>query len=548
MSAGYNCSDAKRADVLRNGGGKEMAMKRITVGLFAILCLMIQPVRAGEPVTPEQAWRLGWPMMQGPLGNFIPPRTGAELVNDLASARLLWESSEKDFGRAKHTTGSFKRKGKVSALLGDGAVATPGGWAGPIVAEGKLFATTFRPAGRIYDIKTLFDTVEEGHLEAEDLVIALDAKTGKTVWKAAESGGFVWGVGKRGGFQVAPVYHDGKVYSMGTTGRIFAYSAADGKKLWETKAEPRMIEQRDKHLARSHILQASSRYGWQQSLVFTGGTLIVPRRTTLLGLDPADGTTRWTLKKVISSWATPSPWKHGDKEYLLCATADKPGQAKLHLIDPGAGKILWTVGGLHATQFNLAPSKTHVLVNAGSKIIKEKANGSAPKNDDGKAPFGLPGAYRITPRGAKRVWAFPDKPHFLLPTWNDSAARPRILIRDGLVYYASEGPNKETDHRLVIARQDTGEILADQPRGNDFWFQLIEDKLLHCIDWSHGRRASFDLYPADPKKFRKPSRSWRPKRPLTTAYQVFMEPPIIAGRIFLRTETGTVVCYDLTKK
>ena len=523
-------------------------MKRITLCLFAILCLVSQPVRAGEPVTPEQAWRLGWTAMQGPFGNFLAPRTGLELVDDLADARLLWESQEKDFGRAKHTTGSFKAKGKVTALLGPDAAARPGGWAAPIIAEGKLFATTFRPAGKIYDVKTLFGTVEKAHLEAEDLVIALDAKTGKTVWKAAEPGGFVWGVGKRGGFQVAPVYHNAAVYSMGTTGRIFAYSADDGKKLWETKPEPRMIEQRDKHLAKSHVLQASSRYGWQQSLVVAGGTLIVPRKSTLLGLDPADGKTRWTLTRVISSWTTPSPWKHGDKEYLLCATAGKPGQAKLHLIDPKAGKILWTVGGLHATQFNLAPSTNHVLVNVGSSIIKEKANGSAPRNEDGKAPFGLPGAYRITPQGAKRVWAFPDKPHFLLPTWNDSVARPRILIRDGLVYYASEGADKETDRRLVIAREATGEILADQPRTNDFWFQLIEDKLLHCVDWSHGKRASFDLYPAEPKKFKKSSGSWRPKQPLTTAYQVFMEPPVIAGHIFLRTETGTVVCYDLTKK
>jgi hypothetical protein len=35
---------------------------------------------------------------------------------------------------------------------------------------------------------------------------------------------------------------------------------------------------------------------------------------------------------------------------------------------------------------------------------------------------------------------------------------------------------------------------------------------------------------------------------LTTSYQVLMEPPVIAGHIFLRTETGTVVCYDLTEK
>jgi outer membrane protein assembly factor BamB len=183
----------------------------------------------GKVVTAEQAWKLGWPAMQGPFGNFLAPRIGVELVDDLASARLLWESEEKNFGRAKHTTGSFKRKGNVAALLGPGAVATPGGWAGPIVAEGKLFATTFRPAGKIYDIKTLFKTVEKGHLEAEDLLIALDAKTGKTVWKAVEPGGFVWGVGKRGGFQVAPVYHEGTIYSMGTTGRITPKGA---KRVW----------------------------------------------------------------------------------------------------------------------------------------------------------------------------------------------------------------------------------------------------------------------------------------------------------------------------
>ena len=528
-------------------------MQRIIFHLLAILCLISQPAGAAaqqpdKPITAAQAWQLGWPAMQGPLGNFLAPPTGVQLVDDLASARLVWESPERDFGRAKHTTGSFKAKGKVAALLGPDAAAHPGGWAAPIVAEGKLFASTFRPAGKIYDVKTLFKTIEKAHLEAEDLLIALDARTGKTVWKAAEPGGFVWGVGKRRGFQVAPVYHDGTVYSMGTTGRIFAYAAADGKKLWETKPEARMIEQRDKHLAKSHVLQASSGYGWQQSLAFAGSTLIVPRKSTLLGLDPADGKTRWTLTGVISSWATPSPWKHGDKEYLLCATAGKPGQAKLHLIDPKTGKILWTVEGLHATQFTLAPSRNHVLVNVGSSNIKEKANGSAPRNKDGKAPFGLPGAYRITPKGAKRVWAFPDKPHFLMPTWSDTSSRPRIVIRAGLVYYASEGPDKETDRRLVIAREDTGEILADQLRGKDFWFQLIEDKLLHCIDWAHGKRASFSLYSTDPKNFKKLSGPWSPKQPLTTAYMVFMEPPVIAGHIFLRTETGTVVCYDLTKK
>ena len=105
------------------------------------------------------------------------------------------------------------------------------------MAEGKLFVSSFRPAGKLYEVQSLYGSSAKAHLEADDLLIAIDARTGKTVWKAAEPGGFVWGVGKRNGFQVAPVYHDGVVFSMGTTGRLFAYSADDGKKLWQTDAE-----------------------------------------------------------------------------------------------------------------------------------------------------------------------------------------------------------------------------------------------------------------------------------------------------------------------
>ena len=517
---------------------------------------------AQETVTEEAVWKLGWPTMQGPYGNYHAPQTEAKLVNDLTQAKLVWESETKDFGRAKHTTGSFKgktpqdRAQKIRDILGPDPKNTPGGWAAPIIAEGKVFATTFKPAGKLYDVlvhpaneeEKMNPTTAKGHLEADDLLIALDAKTGKTLWRASEPGGFVWGVGKRMGFQVAPVYHDGTIFSMGTTGRLFAYRASDGKKLWQTEPEERMVEERKKHLARSYVLQASASYGWVQSLVYAGGTLVVPRQTTLFGLDPATGKRKWELQKVISRWSTPTVWRHENQEYLLCATGGKPGEAQLNLVDPAAGKVLWTVDGLHSTQFNLAPSSTRVMVNVGSKIMKENPNGSSPKNAKGEAPFGLLGAYKISPKGATHAWTLPDKPHFLTPTWSDSLARPRTVIRNGYVYHTTGGPDKTTDRRFIIAREATGEVLVDEPRENDFWFQLIEDKLLHCVDWSHGNRASFNLYSADPKNFKKLSGPWKPKEPLTTSYQVLMEPPVIAGRIFWRTETGTIVCYDLRKK
>lgn len=531
---------------------KMSCWKCLLVALTLWAILLAQPVKlsfAEKPaarVPPEQAWKLGWPAIHGPYGNFVAPQTGLELVEDLSQAKVLWESEENDFGQAKHTTGAFKGRGKVAAVLGPTAEKYPGGWAAPIIAEGKLFATSFRPAGKLYDVKTLFDDTERAYLEAKDLLIALDAKTGKTLWKAAEPGGFVWGVGKRQGFQVAPAYYDGVVFSMGTTGRIFAFSAADGTKLWSTEPEPRMIEQRDKYLANPHVLQASARYGWQQSLTVAGGTLIVPRGSWLLGLDLKTGAQRWELSEVVSAWATPSLWESEGKQFLLTATVAQPGEAKLHLIDPQAGKIAWAVDGLHATHFSLSPSKTHVLVNVGSSI-KSEGNASAPKDDEGNAYYGLPGAYRITPEKAERAWVFPDKPGYVHLTWFDSAAKRRILIRDGLVYYASDGPNKETDRRFIVARESTGEILVDAPRENDSWFQLINNRLLHAIDSSHGKRARFNFYAADPQHFRKLAGPWSPEQPLTTAYTVFMEPPIIDGKTFLRTERGTVVCYDLTK-
>ncbi|MDP7559488.1 MAG: hypothetical protein QF745_02995, partial [Planctomycetota bacterium] len=157
---------------------------------------------AKEMITEEEAWKLGWPTMQGPYGNYRVAQTGAKLVDDLSEAKLVWESETKDFGRAKHTTGSLKgktpqdRAQKIRDILGPNPKNTPGGWAAPIIAEGKVFATTFKPAGKLYDVlvhpaneeEKRNPTTAKGHLEADDLLIALDAKTGKTLWRAAEPG------------------------------------------------------------------------------------------------------------------------------------------------------------------------------------------------------------------------------------------------------------------------------------------------------------------------------------------------------------------------
>ena len=99
---------------------------------------------------------------------------------------------------------------------------------------------------------------------------------------------------------------------------------------------------------------------------------------------------------------------------------------------------------------------------------------------------------------ARPVWTLPDEPHFLIPTQSDSMAGPQIVICRGLVYVTTSGPDKQNDRRFVIARLEDGKVLVDESRDGDFWFQIINDRLLHCRDWAHGRRASWSLYSVAP--------------------------------------------------
>ena len=104
-------------------------MKLCSLGLTVLIITL--PILA-ENISEESAWKLGWPRMQGPHGNFHVPQTGTELVEDLSNARMVWESDTRDFGRAKHNRflqGKVHKKERRRIFF----------WAAPIIAEGKVF-------------------------------------------------------------------------------------------------------------------------------------------------------------------------------------------------------------------------------------------------------------------------------------------------------------------------------------------------------------------------------------------------------------------------
>lgn len=492
-----------------------------------------------------------WPAANGPHSNFAPLESDVKLLGDLADAKLVWASEDDDLGFGKGSvSGFFKHLAKQHGH--------PGSCSGPILANGKLVVATFRPAGEVWaenqpsldkflanDKKPLTpDEIAKLQrnlrIDGDDLLVAIDATTGKTAWKAVEAGqGLNRYMGKRQGYCVSPVYHDGTVFSLGTTGRLYAYVANTGKKRWETNigaAHEEALAHKQQCLAEKKL---PGGMGWDVSLVVADGVLIVPTYRGgadigLRGVDVENGKTLWTIDQACSRHATPAPWRHGDREYLLAATVS----GLLRMIDPQNGKVLWTVENLGENHFSLTPTARHVFLNVGSKH---------PRDEGDSRRFGRLGAYAISPTGAKRVWAHPDEPAYLIPTWMDSCARRRLTARDGDVYYLVAGKAKRETRRIVRLDENTGEILAEYPSPSSApQFYSVEDRLLVIPDASHGDSIAMVLLETD--ALQPLADLWKPSHIGTTAYEVYMEHPYHNGRLYLRTQNGRIRCYDLRAK
>ncbi len=500
--------------------------------------------------TPAEADQVGWPSLAGPYGNFQPLRTKSKIIDDLSKVPIAWESETSDLGICKQGTPfgkSFSSGRQIKRYLGPTANRHPGNWAGAIVAEGKAFVSSFRPTGPQMECDFADSVSAEVRVDAEDFVIAIDLDSGHTLWLAAEKGGMLVGGGKRQGFQVAPVYSSGKVFAMGSTGRLFAYDAGTGRKLWQSDIGPAhqaMAKKRQDvldSLAKRKFAFVQS-VAWHTSLTVAEKTLVVPTfsRDGLRGVNVSNGEVLWEVTGVSSHLATPSIWPHGDREYILTATTN----GQMRLLDPKDGSVLWKIDGLGGSYFTLSPSSTHVLINVNPKSGKTK---------EGRVP-GFYGAFAITPQKAERVWEMPEKYEYGLPCWMDSEARFRYTTSDGRVYLNTDGFGRENPGQFLILDERTGKIIASHiNRGAEadkiggLWY-LIGDKIL--CRWNnmhgprHGGRHPWALWSVKNNQIRRLPGTLD-RNEFTNGYEVNMEYPIVAGRLLERNEQGRLVCYDL---
>jgi outer membrane protein assembly factor BamB len=376
-------------------------------------------------------------------------------------------------------------------------------------------------------------------IAADDCLVAIDARTGEQRWVAAHEGKGVNRVAiKRNDWGSSPCYAEGKVYVLGTTGRLYAHDAKTGAAVWESTTPGHEWMAADKAEALEAQRWAKSAGGLHTSPRVADGVVVAPAlvHEGLAGFDAKDGTALWTLtdrkEPYQSPLATPRVWRHEGREYILAHNR----RGTLFLVDPKEGKVLWRQGGNGNNDGTIPLEGDVALINV--------------RAESGDEQGGLWGAYRLSLTGAEKIWSLPDEPKYWHQWKHDAGPRSGYAVRDGVAWLiignTKAAPDvAEKGEGFAAVELATGKILSETyPHQKHVHPQVAEDRLLVWADASHGTPWRLSYYTADPRGPRQLNHDYTLRASAISGYLVTMDTPIVGGRLYIRT-IGGVPCFDL---
>ncbi len=203
-------------------------------------------------------------------------------------------------------------------------VSIGGGYAGPVVAKGRVYVMDRRLAP---DAVNPSDPFQPGLITGGERVQCLNETDGKVLWQHQYE--CVYTISYPAGPRAAPLVSDGKVFTLGAQGNLFCLEAESGKVLWshdfkqEFKIKPPM---------------------WG----FAGHPLLVGNK--LICLAGGAGSTLVAFEKDTGKeiWRALSTEEPGYSSPILCQAG---GKVQLILwqpegadsLDPDTGQLYWSV-------------------------------------------------------------------------------------------------------------------------------------------------------------------------------------------------------------
>lgn len=276
------------------------------------------------------------------------------------------------------------------------------GYAGPAVADGKVFVTDRNLAsgqsnpGNPFDRETVVGGVER--------VLCLDAKSGKELWKHEYPSAYK--ISYAAGPRCTPTVDGNRVYTLGAMGDLLCLDVNSGKVLWS------------KNFMNDYGA-AVPVWGFSAHPLIDGDHLICLVGGTdgrlVIAFDKTTGAEKW---KALS-------FESGDFGYSPPVIYDLAGQRTLVIwhpkavvgLNPKTGKQLWSVPfAVRAALTAPMPRK----VGDDQVFVTSFYNGSM--------------LVKVTPTGAEPVWVSKAKGERPDQTTDLSSIMPTPFIKDGFVY------------------------------------------------------------------------------------------------------------------
>ncbi|MFP4104665.1 MAG: PQQ-binding-like beta-propeller repeat protein [Phycisphaerae bacterium] len=507
-----------------------MCRHRFLMTVASLAVAVFTSIAVGQPTDPGGA---DWPMYVED-GDRTPPQRGTKLVDDLQGIRKVWHF------KRHMSVGKGLYPGTLRKTREMGYEPFQGGASSPVVADGTVFVSYYKPNGKAPAKPVGWRTVSNPKeflpdwffsVTADDILVAIDAETGKLKWeRIGKNKGLNRLSHKRGHWGVSPACADGVVFHLGSMGRLYATGIRDGKELWETPTDPGLEKLRQEHIEAKKLCWDSA----DRSSLIVAEDVVIVARGVLLAYDRKTGKRVWrTEDRVQSQYSTPTLWRHGGRTYIVANT----GEGTLRLIDPKDGSTVWTYDKLGPFMGTLSVTGDRVILN------------SLPKQEDSSS--GLYGGYRLTMTGPEKLWTLPNKIQYQHEWKLDSGPRQKVCIRNGLAYiplWPKKLPKGFASQRLVIADAKTGEIYSETPyqaRRSGARTILIEDRILMIHDDAHGDPINASLWTTG-KKPRQLSPDMSFPHVAITAYCTPIIQPYAKGKLYFRALDG-LVCYDFRK-
>jgi outer membrane protein assembly factor BamB len=162
--------------------------------------------------------------------------------------------------------------------------------------------------------------------DENEVMLAIDAETGKTIWRTSYQAPYRMNPATRNhgqGPKSTPLYADGRLYTLGISGIVSAFDAADGKLLWQKPAPP-----------------VDPMYGTAMSPAYDRGAVIFHMgghdNGALTALDAATGNVRWSWSGDGPAYASPIVVELGGTRQVVTIS-----QRNIIGVDSASGRLLW---------------------------------------------------------------------------------------------------------------------------------------------------------------------------------------------------------------